>query len=206
MRRLATESRSASNLPDNRSKGRCQCSTAGITFGSAALPCHTAVAILAIITVHRNNDEVSTPALILLSAVVLLGCSSLGGGLYEALVLDPVWPGRPAIVQSRHGGVSRRRFWIPVHAAFEVTLVAAVVVAWGHPDVRTPLLVALACHVAMRVWSFADFIPKAVAFEKADPAVVERAAAVRWTRRSLLRLPLDIVTCAASLAALAMAG
>jgi hypothetical protein len=150
-------------------------------------------------------SRMSTPALILLSAVVLLGCSSLGGGLYQSLVLDPVWPGRPAIIQARHGGVSRRSFWIPMHTAFEVALIAAVVVAWGHPDVRVPLLVALACHVVMRVWSLVDFVPKAAAFEKADPAVIERAVAVRWTRRSLLRLPLDAVVCVASLIALVTA-
>src|SRR3981189_557130 len=129
----------------------------------------------------------SIPALILLSAVVLLACTSLGGGLYEYLVLDPVWPSRPAIIQAPYGGVSRRRFWIPVHSAFEVTLVAAVIVTWGHADIRAPILVALASHVVMRVWSLIDFIPKAAPFEKTDPAVIERAAAVRWTRRSLLR-------------------
>ncbi|MDT5027254.1 MAG: hypothetical protein QOE61_3680 [Micromonosporaceae bacterium] len=147
----------------------------------------------------------SVPALILLSAVVLLACATLGGGLYEYLVLDPVWPGRPAIIQAPYGGVSRRRFWIPMHGAFEVTLVAAVVVTWGHADVRTAILVALASHVVMRVWSLIDFIPKAIAFEKADPAVIERAAAVRWTRRSLLRVPLDVLTCVAALMALVLA-
>ena len=65
---------------------------------------------------------------------------------------------------------------------------------------------ALTSHAVMRVWSLADFVPKAVAFEKADPAAVDEAAAVRWTRRSLLRLPLDLITCAAMLAALAAAG
>ncbi|MDT5105922.1 MAG: hypothetical protein QOI25_3435 [Mycobacterium sp.] len=147
----------------------------------------------------------SIPALILLSAVVLLACASLGGTLYEYLVLDPVWPSRPAIIQAPYGGVSRRRFWIPVHSAFAVTLVAAVIVTWGHADVRTPILVALASHVVMRVWSLIDFIPKAVAFEKTDPAVIERAAAVRWTRRSLLRLPLYVLTCVAALVALVVA-
>ena len=37
-----------------------------------------------------------------------------------------------------------------------------------------------------------------------DPATVDERAAVRWTRRSLLRLPLDLITCAAMLAALAL--
>jgi len=44
-----------------------------------------------------------------------------------------------------------------------------------------------------------------VAFQKADPALIERAAAVRWTRRSLLRMPLDVVTCVAVLVALVVA-
>lgn len=147
----------------------------------------------------------STPAIVLLAVVVFLACAQLGGGIYEHLVLDPVWPGRPAIVQPRNGGVSRRRFWIPAHAAFEVALIAAFISAWGHPGVRTALLVAVASHVVMRIWSFADLIPKAVSFEKHDPAAIERAAAVRWTRRSLLRLPLDVITCAAVLTALVAA-
>jgi len=67
------------------------------------------------------------------------------------------------------------------------------------------MLVALTSHAVMRVWSFADFVPKAVAFEKADPATIDRAAAVRWTRRSLLRLPLDAITCVAALTALVLA-
>src|SRR5262249_41986803 len=102
------------------------------------------------------------------------------------------------------GGVSRARFWVPVHTVFEALLIVTVVVAWHQPNVRIALLVALASHAAMRVWSLLDFVPKAVAFEKADPAKVDEAAAVRWTRRSLQRLPLDVLTCIAMLAALAM--
>ena len=146
-----------------------------------------------------------SPTLLLIAVAAFTACAAIGGGLYEFLVLDPVWPDRPAIVQPQHGGVSRRRFWIPVHSAFEVALIASLVVSWGQSDVRTALLVALVSHVAMRVWSFVDFIPKAVAFEKADPATVDRSAAVRWSRRSLLRLPLDAIACAAVFTALVAA-
>jgi hypothetical protein len=146
-----------------------------------------------------------SPALVLLAITAFTACASIGGGLYESLVLDPVWPSRPAIVQPRHGGVSRRRFWIPAHGVFEVALIASLVASWAQPDVRTALLVALASHLAMRVWSFVDFIPKAAAFENADPAAVDRAAAVRWSRRSLLRLPLDAIACAAVFTALVAA-
>ena len=129
----------------------------------------------------------------------------LGGGLYEFLVVDPFWPRRPGIIQPTRGGISRRRFWIPAHTVFEVLLIVTLVAGWGQPDVRYALLVALVSHAVMRVWSLVDFVPKALAFEKADPAAVDVATAVRWTRRSLLRLPLDLITCAAMLVALASA-
>ena len=84
-------------------------------------------------------------------------------------------------------------------------LVASLVAAWSKSDVRTPLLVALGSHAVMRIWSAFDFIPKALAFEKTDPATFDARAARRWTRRSLLRLPLDMITCWAMLAALVAA-
>ncbi|AEV73259.1 hypothetical protein MycrhN_2678 [Mycolicibacterium rhodesiae NBB3] len=146
-----------------------------------------------------------TPTLVLIAAATLAACASLGGGLYEAVVVDPVWPRRPGIIQARNGGISRRRFWIPAHTVFEVLLIVALIAAWGAPDVRLALLVALVSHAAMRVWSLLDLVPKAVDFEKADPSSVDEDAAVAWTRRSLLRLPLDLVTCGAMLAALAIA-
>ena len=144
----------------------------------------------------------STPATALLAVVAFLASAQLGGRLYEHRVLDPVWPHRPAIVQHRNGGLSRRRFWIPAHAAFEILLITAVVTCWSHPQVRTALLVATASHAAMRIWSLVDHVPKAVAFEKSDPATIDRDAATRWSRRSLLRVPLDVITCAATFVAL----
>jgi hypothetical protein len=70
-----------------------------------------------------------TPTLVLIAITTLAAFVTLGGGLYEFLVVDPYWPKRPGIIQPRNGGV-------------------------------------------------------------------DEAAAVRWTRRSLLRLPLDLITCA----------
>jgi hypothetical protein len=65
------------------------------------------------------------------------------------------------------------------------------------------LLVALISHAVMRAWSLVDFVPNALAFERADLATILESAARSWTRRSFWRLPLDIVTCAAMLAAFA---
>jgi hypothetical protein len=138
---------------------------------------------------------------IVIGLAAALACAALGGGLYEVSAVDPAWPSRPELVQPARGGISRKRFWIPTHVAFELTLVLALVLAWSVTGVRFWLLVALASHAVMRLWSAFDFIPKALAFEKADPATITEDAARRWVRRSFLRLPLDLLTCAAMLLA-----
>lgn len=139
---------------------------------------------------------------VLVAASAALALISLGGGAYEYLVVDRAWPRRPDLIQPSRGGVSRRRFWIPAHTAFELALIASLVAVWSASAVRAPLLVALATHATMRLWSAFDFIPKALAFERADPTTIDIVAARRWSRRSLARLPLDLVTCGAMMAAL----
>ena len=135
----------------------------------------------------------------------LLALVSLGGGFYEFLVVDPFWPRRPDLIQPDAGGISRRRFWIPAHVAFELSLVVSLVIAWSHYEVRVALRAAAASHTVMRLWSAFDFIPKALAFERADPATITEPVARAWTRRSRGRFPLDLITCGAMLAALAAA-
>ena len=130
---------------------------------------------------------------------------SLDGGLYEFLVVDPFWPRRPDLIQPDAGGISRRRFWIPAHVTFELALIASPVMAWSQYEVRVALLTAAASHGTMRLWSAFDFIPKALAFERADPAAITEPVARAWTRRSRFRFPLDLVTCGAMFAALAPA-
>jgi hypothetical protein len=144
---------------------------------------------------------VPTLRLVLIALAASLALISLGGGCYEFLVVDPFWPRRPEIIQPGRGGISRKRFWVPAHLAFELSLLLSLIAAWADRSVRTPLLVGLASHVIMRLWSAVDFIPKALAFERADPATIEPSAAQGWSRRSLGRLPLDLMTCGAMLAA-----
>ena len=143
--------------------------------------------------------------LIIVAVAAALASASVGGGLYEFSVVDPFWPKRPDLVQPARGGISRKRFWIAIHVAFEVVLIASLVWAWSQPAARTCLLVALASHAVMRLWSAFDFIPKALAFEKAEPSTISEAAARAWTARSRLRLPLDLVTSGAMLWALVLA-
>jgi hypothetical protein len=126
---------------------------------------------------------------------------SLGGGLYGFLAVDPFWPRRPDMIQPARGGISQKRFWIPMHTAFELELIASLILAWSHPAVRDWLWLGFTSHLIMRLWSAFDFIPKALAFERAAPETITEAAARRWTRRSLLRFPLDLITCFAMFSA-----
>jgi hypothetical protein len=54
------------------------------------------------------------PQLPLVGVASALALISLGGGLYEFSVVDPFWPRRPELIQPDRGGISRKRFWIPV--------------------------------------------------------------------------------------------
>jgi hypothetical protein len=155
--------------------------------------------------VKFSHHEVPVLSLSLITLACALALISLGGGFYEFLAVDPAWPRRPDLIQPGAGGISRRRFWIPAHVAFELALIASLVAAWSEPAVRTRLLVGFASHALMRLWSALDFIPRALAFERADPATITEAAARAWARKSLGRLPLDLVTCGAMLAALTAA-
>jgi hypothetical protein len=134
----------------------------------------------------------------LASALALIG---IGGGLYEFLAVDPFWPKRPDLIQPSRGGIDRKRFWIAAHVAFELTLIAALAMSWSVPEIRVWLLVALCSHAIMRIWSAFDFIPKALAFERASAESFRERDARSWAKRSRLRLPLDIVTSLATLLA-----
>jgi len=87
------------------------------------------------------------------SLTVAATCFALmlvGGGLYEVLVVDPFWPKRPELIQPDRGGISRRRFWMPVHTVFELSVVSALIAAWPALAVRSWLWVALISDVV--VW------------------------------------------------------
>lgn len=140
--------------------------------------------------------------LVLIGGAEFFAFASFGGALYEFSVVDRAWPANPEIIQPAVSGLSRRRFWIPAHLAFELTVLASLLACWDMGSVRPWLLVALASHGSMRIWSAFDFIPKAVAFERATAGAVSEAEARAWCRRSKLRMPLDVVTCLAVFTAL----
>lgn len=137
-----------------------------------------------------------------LLAAVLLGTLGLGGGVYETLLVDPVWPRNPQLIQPRRGGINRKLFWAPIQGLFELTLLVSLWTFWNDAVVRWWIVFALASHTCARLWSFLYFIPAAIQFENLDDFGPDQAAtARRWTRLSVWRLPLE----AASVVALCRA-
>jgi ubiquinone/menaquinone biosynthesis C-methylase UbiE len=133
------------------------------------------------------------------TAALFLTILAAGGGLYEHLVVDPVWPANATVIQPDRGGVNRKVFWVPLHAALTLALPLALWAAWRRPAPRRWLLAAVGAYVALRAWTFAYFVPLALRFEA--EGVPDAAAAHTWVLLSTLRLPLVL----ASLAALWMA-
>jgi ubiquinone/menaquinone biosynthesis C-methylase UbiE len=129
---------------------------------------------------------------------LLLMALSLGGGLYESVVVDPAWPANVSIIQPAQGGVDRKVFWGPIHVALTVALPVALWACWRRPSVRGWLLVGTGVYVGIRVWSFLYFIPLALKFEvaqgMADPLMRE---APTWLRLSPVRCGLALASVAA---------
>jgi len=135
-----------------------------------------------------NSGFVVLTALIAL----VLGAIGIGGGIYETLLVDRIWPANPAMIQPSRGGMSRVLFWGPVHTLYELALLVAAWMVWNIADARWWIIAALAAHFAARAWSFAYFIPRALAFEKLGELTEEqRHEAERWTRLSRCRPVLE---------------
>jgi hypothetical protein len=150
---------------------------------------------------------------IVASGSLMLLCFSmaaaLGGGLYESIVLMPLWSKSPpaslSIIQPGTG-VPLQRFWIPVHGAITLFLIVTLVLTWRELIVRRQLLCALVSSLVMRVWSGLFFIPEMLAFQKvpvdAAPSAALSARVAKWTYWTWFREPLDIISLLCALLAL----
>jgi len=129
-----------------------------------------------------------------LSAVVL-GAIMLGGGIYETLLIDRVWPDNPALIQPGRGGIDRKLFWMPAHTLYELALFITLLMLWSLSDARWWIAAAVVVHFAARAWSMAYFIPRALRFEKLGDLTEEQGLeAKRWTRLSRFRPALEAVS------------
>jgi hypothetical protein len=127
--------------------------------------------------------------------------AAIGGGLYEHIVLTPLWKKSPpasfSVIQA-NTGVPLQRFWIPVHIAITVFVIVALVLTWGDVAARRLLLIGLGSYIVMRVWSGLYFIREMLAFQKipldAPPSTELSARVANWTFWTWFREPLDVVS------------
>ena len=110
---------------------------------------------------------------------------AVGGGLYEHMVLMPLWAASPpasfAIIQPGTG-VPLQDFWIPVHVAITVFLLLSLLLAWKERKVRSLLLIGLGSYLVMRIWSVLFFIPEMLEFQQVpleSPPSAELASAAK---------------------------
>jgi hypothetical protein len=126
---------------------------------------------------------------------------SVGGGLYEHIVLTPIWSASPpssfSIIQ-RGTGVPLQRFWIPVHAAISIFILMTLFLTWNDITVPRLLLIGLASYIVMRIWSGLFFIREMLAFQKipldSAPSTELSARVARWRYWTWFREPFDVIS------------
>jgi hypothetical protein len=126
---------------------------------------------------------------------------AIGGGLFEHIVLIPLWSASPpssfSIIQPGTG-VPLQNFWIPVHIAITIFIFLSLFLSWKEPKVRRLLLLGLCSYIVMRVWSGFFFIREMLAFQKipldSPPSAELSARVASWTFWTWFREPLDIIT------------
>jgi hypothetical protein len=136
--------------------------------------------------------------LTLFITVLLFGVLN-GGGIYEEIVVAPVWSASPptsfALIQEP-SGLSLTSFWISFHIAANIFLVIALVLHWQNKRRRDYLLVVLGLYLIIRIATFAYFAPEIIAFENTPahgPFSPElEARAKLWTTLSWFRTICEI--------------
>lgn len=126
---------------------------------------------------------------------------AIGGGLYEHIVITPLWSSSPpssfSIIQPGTG-VPLQNFWIPAHAAITIFVLLSLFLTWKEIKVRRLLLMGLGSYIVMRVWSALFFIPEMLKFQKvpldSSPSAELSARVTSWTFWTWFREPLDLIS------------
>lgn len=129
----------------------------------------------------------------LFMTVLLFGILN-GGGIFEEIVVVPVWSASPpasfALIQEPDG-LSLTSFWIPFHIAANIFLIIALILNWQNKKRRSHLLIVLGMYLVIRIATFAYFAPEIIAFENIPsqgPFSPELAARAQlWATLSWLR-------------------
>jgi hypothetical protein len=134
-------------------------------------------------------------AFVWLSVTTALYLLMNGAQVFETLVIVPVWSaGPPASLGMFQGAYALdfKAFWIAFHSIHEIIFIAALVFCWRLKDIRRWLVLLLAVHIAVRVWTVAYFAPTIISFQQmvaspaVDPALVQKAG--QWRLLNMVRV------------------
>lgn len=123
-----------------------------------------------------------------------------GAQLWETALMVPAWTaGPPASLFffKTEYGLDFRLFWIIVHSVHEVFLLLALFFNWQIRQRRNSMIVLLAMHIALRVWTLQYFAPTLMTFMAVevrpvvDPVLLEKATL--WKNLNYLRVGLYIL-------------
>ncbi|MEY8758926.1 transposase [Chryseobacterium tongliaoense] len=92
-----------------------------------------------------------------------------GAQIFETFVFVPKWVSSPPdhfklLLDGK--GISLKIFWIVFHSLHEITFILAIIFCWKIDPVRNWLLILVAVHIAVRVWTLAFFAPNIIDFQK----------------------------------------
>ena len=122
-----------------------------------------------------------------------------GAQLFETAVIVPKWTASPPeSLQLFRGKYSPdfKVFWIMLHSIHEITFILAIIFCWKLAPIRSWLLVLVAIHFAVRIWTLLYFAPTIIEFQKMantaayDPQLLQRVT--NWKNLNYIRVSLFI--------------
>lgn len=94
-----------------------------------------------------------------------------GAQIFETAVVVPQWTASPPESFQMLRNLDLKNFWIVMHSIHEITFILAVIFCWRLDPVRNWLLILLAAHFAVRVWTLMYFAPNIIGFQKMTDTV-----------------------------------
>jgi len=118
-----------------------------------------------------------------------------GAQVWETALMVPAWTAAPPsslIFFQKPYGLDFKVFWIVTHGIHELIFIAALFFNWKIMKRRNLILLVLAGHVAVRVWTLTYFAPTIMEFQQlpysntVDVSLQEKAA--RWANLNYVRV------------------
>lgn len=118
-----------------------------------------------------------------------------GAQLWETVLMVPAWTAAPPsslIFFQKPYGLDFKVFWIITHGIHELIFITALIFNWKIRKRRNLILLVLAGHIAVRVWTLLYFAPTIMEFQQlpysntVDVFLQEKAA--QWRNLNDLRV------------------